>query len=99
MRYTRDEIKRWYGKQAWKDRRSVQLTRDPLCAMCMELGIAEAATVADHIIPHRGCPRLFNGELQSLCKRCHDSVKAREENTGRRIGHNADGSPAGGWQA
>lgn len=99
MKYTRDEIKRWYGKQAWKNRRAVQLSRNPLCIMCQELGRAEPATVADHIVPHRGCPKLFRGELQSLCRRCHDSVKAREENAGRLIGHNADGSPRDGWQA
>ena len=41
-----------------------------------------AATVADHITPHRGDPILFEGPLQSLCKECHDSVKQSLEKGG-----------------
>lgn len=57
------------------------LAQNPLCVYCARLGIVEAATVVDHIIPHRGCKILFNDKnnLQSLCKRCHDSVKQSEE--------------------
>jgi hypothetical protein len=53
-----------------------------------------AAEVADHVIPHRDSYELFwFGELQSLCKNCHDSVKQQEEISGfnREIG--VDGFP------
>ncbi|MGN8738508.1 HNH endonuclease signature motif containing protein [Bilifractor sp. HCP3S3_D3] len=32
------------------------------------------ATVVDHIVPHRGDPKLFwdRSNWQALCKRCHD---------------------------
>jgi 5-methylcytosine-specific restriction endonuclease McrA len=54
------------------------------------------ATVADHVIPHKGDESLFwdAGNLQGLCKRCHDSDKARIEAGGearQQIG--ADGWP------
>jgi len=36
--------------------------------------------LVDHVIPHRGDAGLFwFGELQSLCKHCHDSKKQRAE--------------------
>ncbi len=51
------------------------LIRHPLCAMC-----GEAATVLDHITPHRGVPALFWSERnwQPLCFRCHGVKTARE---------------------
>jgi len=34
------------------------------------------ATIADHVTQHHGDPIAFSfGELQSLCKHCHDSDK------------------------
>ena len=45
-----------------------------------------AATVADHVEPHRGDhDKFWHGRLQSLCKPCHDRDKQREENGGRAI--------------
>ncbi|HHR5499154.1 TPA: HNH endonuclease [Klebsiella pneumoniae] len=43
-----------------------------------------SATVVDHIKPHKGDETLFHNpdNLQSLCKRCHDSVKQRMEKGG-----------------
>jgi 5-methylcytosine-specific restriction endonuclease McrA len=37
--------------------------------------------VCDHIKPHRGKEELFwdEGNLQTLCKPCHDSLKQAEE--------------------
>ncbi len=56
-----------------------------------------AATVADHVEPHRGDPvKFWEGRLQSLCKPCHDRDKQREENGGRPIVAIAcDGWPVG----
>jgi 5-methylcytosine-specific restriction enzyme A len=63
--------------------------------MCAALGIDTAATVVDHRIPHRGDRELFwdRSGWQSLCARCHDSHKQREEKTGRVWGCDADGTP------
>jgi 5-methylcytosine-specific restriction protein A len=40
-----------------------------------------AASVVDHIVPHRGDERLMWSESnwQSLCKPCHDAKTARED--------------------
>jgi 5-methylcytosine-specific restriction endonuclease McrA len=46
----------------------------PLCEECLGHGVAMPATVVDHIVPHRGDPKLFwdRSNWQALCKRCHD---------------------------
>ena len=51
--------------------------------MCMAQGRVTAATVADHIVPHKGNYELFwNGELQSLCAFHHNKTKQRIERGG-----------------
>jgi 5-methylcytosine-specific restriction endonuclease McrA len=78
----------------WRKRREQQLREHPLCRLCMDLrGIVTAATVADHITPHRNDPVLFAGPLQSLCKPCHDSAKQQQEKSGRMRGCDARGIP------
>jgi 5-methylcytosine-specific restriction protein A len=53
--------------------------------MCLAEGRTTAATVADHIIPHRGDPDLFwCGELQSLCATCHSRFKQSHESGGQK---------------
>jgi len=86
-----------YSSKTWRTMREHQLQAAPLCAYCLSLGYVTAATVADHVRPHRGNLALFYdaGNLQSLCKPCHDSVKAREESSGRAIGCDASGLPNG----
>ena len=75
--------RRWYSTARWKRRRIEQLRRQPLCAMHLANGEVVEATVADHVEPHRGDEVLFwSGELQILCKPCHDSAKQREERGG-----------------
>lgn len=60
-----------------------QLEIEPLCAFCLTVGLTTAATIADHIVPHRGDLDLFwHGDIQSLCKQHHDSTKQREEKGG-----------------
>lgn len=63
--------------------------------MCLARGITRAATVADHIIPHRGDADLFwNGKLQSLCATCHSKLKQREEIHGHTELLDDDGWPS-----
>lgn len=95
------EFRRWYGRKAWKVLRSAQLLKAPLCAFCEASGRTVAATVVDHIKPHRGDVDLFHdpANLQSLCDQapwyCHSRVKQRIE-TGADAGYS---SAAGldGW--
>ena len=83
-RYLKQHWRRWYSLAIWKRRRAAQLARDPLCRMCDAAGRATAATVADHVTPHRGDWTLFvSGELMSLCGPCHDSAKQSQERGGQ----------------
>jgi len=79
--------RKWYKRKAWKGeggRRLTQLKKEPLCCMCPEHS-RQLATIADHVIPHNDDYALFwFGELQSLCKPCHDIKKQRIE---KRAGH------------
>jgi 5-methylcytosine-specific restriction endonuclease McrA len=83
-----------YGRR-WKGLRAAFLQRHPFCTYCQDRGIWRIATVVDHIIPHQGDLELFYAQSnwQPLCKRCHDSVKQREEATGRREGCDVNGVP------
>lgn len=83
-----------YSTQRWKNRRREQLSFNPLCAYCAARGIVMPATVADHVIPHRGDDDLFwYGELQSLCATCHSSHKQAQEKSGVLRGCDAQGAP------
>lgn len=85
---------KWYSLQAWRNRRASQLRSSPLCEACASRGLVVAATVANHVTPHKGDWLLFiEGPLQSLCKPCHDGVTQRQERRGHVIGCNADGVP------
>ena len=85
----------WYGTKRWQDTRAAQLAREPLCRMCLAEMRVTAATVADHVVEHKGDPALFwnTGNLQSLCSSHHSRDKQREER-GRPISRiGADGWP------
>jgi 5-methylcytosine-specific restriction protein A len=83
-----------YGYK-WQQAREGYLRKHPLCAECERRGLVVAATVVDHIIPHRGDMVLFwdTNNWQSLCKTCHDSHKQRLEKTGKVAGCDATGLP------
>ncbi len=76
---------RGYG-WAWQKARDAYLAQRPLCAMCAALSPPRlsAATVVDHIQPHRGDPVLFwdQDNWQGLCTSCHISRKQRLERSG-----------------
>ncbi len=69
--------------------------RNPLCVYCLQIGKVTRSEVVDHIIPHKGNGELFYDQdnWQTLCKHCHDSVKAKEEARGYAVGSGADGMP------
>lgn len=89
--------RRWYKSAAWRRKAKAQLRDFPFCAMCEALDPpkVEAADIADHVIPHRDdYERFWRGELQSLCKPCHDGPKQRLEARGFAPGVGEDGWPA-----
>jgi len=85
---------RWYSTQRWRRKAKRQLQEHPLCAMHLQRGQVMPASVADHIIPHRGDVQQFwSGALQSLCDACHNSAKRLEEQDGFRSDVGPDGWP------
>ena len=72
-----------YGVR-WRKARKAWLAEHPLCVECKEGGRVEAATVVDHIVPHRGDYEVFWDEdnWQSLCG-LHHQRKSNEERVAR----------------
>ena len=83
-----------YNNPRWVARRRQQLQQQPLCQYCLALGYTVAATVADHVIPHKGDLNIFwHGALQSLCKPCHDKWKYQIEKHGYTTQVDVHGAP------
>lgn len=103
-----DKEPRIYGSK-WDRERLIFLRAHPLCVMCQEQGRVTAATVVDHIIPHKLKEALRSGDSQAiakaqklfwsrknwqgLCKPHHDSTKQRMEKRGTVIGCDKNGIP------
>jgi 5-methylcytosine-specific restriction enzyme A len=83
-----------YQTARWKKIRLAQLRNHPLCVNCERKGRLATATVADHVIPHRGDTHVFyQGELQSLCGPCHDHKTSVIEFRGHDDEIGSDGFP------
>lgn len=76
---------RGYGAK-WQRYREQYLRANPLCGFCSRRGVVAAATVVDHIVPHRGDQKLFwrTSNHQALCTTCHNVEKQRIERAGTR---------------
>ena len=76
----RSASSRGYGKK-WQAARKQYLAAHPLCVECMKKGRYTKATDVDHIIPHRGDPKLFwdRDNWQALCHSCHSRKTGRED--------------------
>ena len=93
-KYRGTAYERGYGHH-WRKARVAFLAQHPLCRYCEQQGKIVPATVVDHITPHKGDEVLFwdsENNWQSLCKHCHDSIKAREE-AGQYVGCDVEGNP------
>lgn len=93
----------------WQQYRVKYLRDNPLCVECQKLGKITAASVIDHITPHKlfdaieskdqqrieKARQLFwnPNNHQALCKPCHDSYKKTLELTGITKGCDANGIP------
>lgn len=77
-RYRGTAAQRGYDGQ-WRKARLGFLRKHPLCVYCLKVDKIEAATVVDHIEPHKGDKELFwrRSNWQSLCKVCHDAKTAK----------------------
>lgn len=86
--------KRGYNSR-WQKARATYLRHRPFCISCEQQGRNVAATVVDHIEPHRGDQELFwdTDNWQPLCKSCHDSHKQRLEKSGTVVGCDTSGMP------
>jgi len=90
---------RFYNER-WRRFRKIFLSENPLCVYCKAQGITEAATVVDHIKPHRGNYDLFwlVGNHQALCKQCHDGMKQKIDNGKNVKMFTTEGYPIGGGE-
>lgn len=77
---SRSAARRGYGRQ-WQKASKAFLQANPLCVECLKEGRYVRATVVDHIVPHRGDPKLFwdQSNWRPLCKRHHDVKTGRED--------------------
>ena len=78
------EWRGWYKTSRWQKLRWKVLVRDLFTCQRTDCGRIEANSsllVADHKIRHRGDPKLFwdEGNIECLCKPCHDRLKQSEE--------------------
>ena len=74
------EARPLYRYARWLHLRKAQLSAEPTCRFCALVGIETAATVCDHVYPHRGNVEAFwSGPFQSLCTECHNRDKQRME--------------------
>ncbi|TCP32175.1 5-methylcytosine-specific restriction protein A [Scopulibacillus darangshiensis] len=66
----------------WQKARKTYLAKHPLCLHCLDHGVYAAATVVDHITPHKGDKTLFwdsKNNWQPLCEMHHNRKTARED--------------------
>ena len=61
----------------WEKASRIYLNHNVLCVMCRANGRVVAATLVDHIIPHKGDMAVFwdVNNWQALCKNCHNNDK------------------------
>ena len=81
--------RKWYNTARWRALRLVVFARDLYTCQRPGCGFTTADAsqmVADHREPHRGDEQLFwdQGNLQTLCKPCHDRWKQRAERAAMR---------------
>ncbi len=65
----------------WRRAREQYLRENPLCVTHLADEHVVAASVVDHIVPHKGDSKLFwsRSNWQALCKPCHDRKTATED--------------------
>ena len=88
------QYRKLYKTSRWQRIREAQLRAHPLCQMCEAQGRLTAATVCDHVTPHKGDEQKFYaGPFASLCAPCHDGAKQADEHRGYSNAIGMDGWP------
>jgi 5-methylcytosine-specific restriction enzyme A len=83
-----------YHTARWKRRRLHQLRKHPLCHACLQDNHIKAATVAHHVIDHKGDYKIFfSSPLESLCKQCHDNIQEGSKVLAYQRGCDINGKP------
>ena len=78
-------MRRIYDTTIWRRFRAQQLRRDPLCAMCLSIGIVRAGVDVDHIVPIKDGGEPFDfSNVRSLCHEDHSRV-TRAAQYGREV--------------
>ena len=79
----------------WRKARATYLAHHPLCVMCAKENRVTAASVVDHIVPHKQDQRMFwdTANWQPLCKSHHDGTKQQIERRGYSAEIGGDGWP------
>jgi 5-methylcytosine-specific restriction endonuclease McrA len=76
-----------YNTQRWQRLRRLKLRENPLCELCLDSGVVEAATVVDHLVAIKKggepFPPLY--AMLSLCAPCHSTKTRVIEQLGRKI--------------
>ena len=75
------ESRGWIHSTRWRKGREGHLREYPLCAECERQGAVTAATLVDHVTPHKGDYGLFwdPTNWQSMCDPCHNRKTATED--------------------
>lgn len=74
-------IRALYASARWQRERRLFLAAHPLCGECQRHQRLAAASVVDHVIPHRGDIERFWDQdgWQPLCATCHSRKTAAED--------------------
>jgi len=72
------------NKARWQRIRAQHKRREPLCRMCLAEGKTVVAEVVDHIRSLTDGGDHSEHNLQSLCKRCHDTIKTPLDRANRK---------------
>jgi len=78
------ERNRFYQRAAWKGLREHHLRLEPICRECRQAGRVVAGEVVDHIHAFQSPDdplALDAGNLQTLCKPCHNAKTRRDTNS------------------
>jgi 5-methylcytosine-specific restriction protein A len=70
----------FYNSPAWKRMTRMVAAEEPLCRECLKVGLVEAGTQTDHIIPIKIRPdlKLSRDNCQRLCDSHHSQKTALE---------------------
>lgn len=93
--YRMGQHKHIYNSKEWKALRDDHLAKNPLCKYCNDFGRVVAASVVNHIEPHRGDKALaFDpANLESACETCHNVHSDAQDKGKTMAGCDADGMP------